>query len=109
MSKQLDIDFAAAAARRDLGIERAARGAGDPWTEHAASLIDAYAQQHLPFLIEDVAAWAYENHYASPPADGRAWGAAARLAVRRGHIRQCGYRKAKTSNLSPKVLWERTL
>ena len=39
------------------------------------------------------------------PPDGRAWGVVFRSAAREGLIVKAGYAPAKSSNLSPKVLW----
>lgn len=104
-----------AALRRDDGIERAGDHADREhleWRERAATLLEAYADKQVrgkPFLIEDATQFAYDAGLPVPP-DGRAWGAAVRLAKSKGFIVACGYRAAKSSNLSPKVLWRlRTL
>jgi hypothetical protein len=95
--------------KRDIGIERAGDHADrehEAWRDSAARLINAYACTHGDFLVEDAAEYAYARSLPLPP-DGRAWGAAVRLAKSRGYIVACGYRAAKSSNLSPKVLWRR--
>jgi hypothetical protein len=98
-----------AKARRDLGIERAGAKADRQdtgWRAHAAKLIGDYAAwARMPFLIEDAAAYAH-THGLPVPTDGRAWGSAAQLAKRLKLVRPCGFRAAKSSNLSPKTLWE---
>ena len=99
---------AVAATRRDLGIERARRRAGDPWTMSAARFVAYYARaiaKGEPFLIEDArAAWNASGR--EPPPDGRAWGGVTNVASRElGLIEKAGYGPAKSSNCSPKVLW----
>jgi hypothetical protein len=80
--------------------ERADR-ASDGWTEKAATYLGIYSGfGRKPFLIEEAAA-----KYPHTPPDGRAWGAATRLASRRGWIRRVGYAPAASSNGSPKCLW----
>ncbi|MGH8443824.1 MAG: hypothetical protein ACREVL_01100 [Solimonas sp.] len=100
------VDTAEAAARRELGIQRAAEHAThiDPdWLAEAAKFVAAYAETHVDFLAEDVIA-ASAGKLASPP-DGRAWGAVLRRAAAARVIRKIGFHPARTSNLSPKVLW----
>ena len=104
------VDHATAALRRDDGIERAGDHADrehEEWRVTAAKLLETYAEFQVrgkPFLIEDATTFAYGSGLPQPP-DGRAWGAAARLAKSKGYIVACGYAPAKSSNLSPKVLW----
>ena len=103
------LDMVAAMERRDDGIARAARGAGNEWTRSAARYIAMFAGAVAcgeAFLIEDVAL-RWRNDGREAPKDGRAWGAAARLARQGGYITRVGYGPAKTSNCSPKVLWKR--
>jgi hypothetical protein len=95
--------------RRDIGMERAVEHADrkEPdWSAQAmAALLDfvmVYAD--MPFLAEEVRAHA---DWIPPPPDGRAWGAVFQRAAREGHIVRLGYAPAKSSNLSPKVLWGR--
>lgn len=88
------------AERARIGIRRArdhAESATPGWTEGAARAIRDYAARGAAFLIEDVTY--------TPPPDGRAWGAATRLAVKRGWIKKVGYAPANSSNKSPKCLW----
>jgi hypothetical protein len=105
---QLAIDFAAAAQRRDTGIKRAADHADRDlpgWGEAALDYLRKYATEHASFLAEEVR-WAGEGSGSiPPPPDGRAWGAVMQCARRAGVIRKDGYREAKDSNLSVKVLW----
>ena len=98
---------ARAAHRRDIGIQSAgdhADAVREKWREDAARLILIYATTHGDFLAEDVVEYAKATQFDDPP-DGRAWGAAIKHAKSRSFIEACGYRPAKTSNLSPKVLW----
>ncbi len=96
---QLDL----AERKRDEGIARAQRHAGDPWTEFAVNLVRRYASEHPQFLTEDFVDWT-RGLIAEPP-DGRAWGAVMRIAARKGLVRKVGYAPARTSNLSPKCVW----
>lgn len=104
MGATLDL-FAQAATRRDRGIDRAGRR-DSAWTDWAAEIIRQHARNHETFLIEDVHEYAIQCGLPAP-VDGRAWGAATRLAAKRGYIVKAGYAPAKSSNLSPKVLWRR--
>ena len=98
-----------AVTNREEGIAAAGNHAGESWKDRAATALGNYAVGiGKPFLIEDAADWAY-GHGVSWPEDGRAWGAAVRLAQKQGLIRKCGYGEARTSNLSPKVLWQSAL
>jgi hypothetical protein len=97
------VDLFAARQRSETGSRRAgerADRASDGWTEKAAMYLAIYAGWAKPFLIEEAAA-----KYPHTPPDGRAWGAATRLASRRGWIRRVGYAPAASSNGSPKCLW----
>lgn len=95
--------------RRDLGIERAGEHAdleAKDWRKRAAEIIRQFAAEiRAPFLTEDVLPYARAAGLPDPP-DARAWGAAAQTARRLGYITAVGTRKAKTSNMSPKVLWQ---
>lgn len=95
----------AAWARAESGIEAAGDHAdqcSSGWVERAAiALRDHAAAVGAGFLIEDVA-----MHYPDEPPDRRAWGAATRLASRRGWIVATGsYAKAATSNATAKPVW----
>lgn len=101
------IDRAKAAARRDEGIERVSRKAGHDWNEAALDRLRQFIAGRVdPFLAEDVVYYAEAVGFRKPH-DARAWGAVMQSAARRGLIVRIGYAKAKTSNLSPKVLWQR--
>jgi hypothetical protein len=115
---QLGLDFdalpsidtkAAAAARRDDGMTRAVEHADavEPdWSTRAYVCLAEFCRERgaLTFLTEDVRAFAL-NRNLPPPPDGRAWGAVIQRAAREGLIVRMGYAAAKSSNLSPKVLW----
>jgi hypothetical protein len=98
--------------RRDSGIWQAVERADrevDNWSADALGLTQRFAVQHAhrPFLTEEVREWARLHGLPQPP-DGRAWGAVMQRAARAGYIMQMGYAKARSSNLSPKVLWATT-
>lgn len=108
-------DYAQARARADDGIQRAVTHADavEPsWSDRALNALLWYAsatgggERPGPFLIEDMRACAYLAGLPPPP-DGRAWGAVVQRAARAGHIVQVGFERAKSSNCSPKCLWER--
>lgn len=100
---QLAIDFAAA--RRDLGIERAGSHAGEAWKRRARGyLLEYLVGRAGPFMAEDVRDFA-EGRGLDVPPDGRAWGAVFQAAARERLIRKLGYAPARSSNLSPKVQW----
>ncbi len=100
------------AARRDDGIERVSMKADllqDGWTDRAYAALSIYcAKAREPFIAEEVREWAEGLNLITPPHDARAWGQVIRRAARERKIRKCGYKPAKSSNLSPKVLWAAT-
>ena len=101
------------AARRDDGIERVSMKADlldEGWTDRAYSALLLYLAKFgaVPFIAEEVRAWAEDNRLISAPHDSRAWGQVMRRAAREKNIRKVGYKPAKSSNLSPKVLWAAT-
>jgi hypothetical protein len=104
--QQTALDFTAARARRDVGMQRAVDHADrvtDGWREIAISHVDDYARKHAVFLAEDVIADA-DGKVPEPPSR-KAWGAVMQRAAREGTIEKAGYAPARTSNCSPKVLW----
>lgn len=102
--------FAEATKRRDDGMRRAVEHADDvtaEWSKRAIGLLIEYARwDDAGFLAEQVRLFAHDQGLPSPP-DGRAWGAVFQRAAKAGHIVRLGYAPAKSSNLSPKVLWGR--
>lgn len=107
---QAVIDFEAAMAARDVGIERAVAHADaveSQWSGMALGMLVAFVNEAAgPFLIEEARAWA-EAHELPPPPDARSWGAVTRRAAAKRLIRKVGFRAAASSNCSPKVLWEK--
>lgn len=95
--------------RRDVGIAQAedhANGVDPSWSEDAYSILEQFCRQATaPFIIEEVRAFADGRGFFSPT-DERAWGGVIRRAAAKGLIRKIGYAPAKSSNLSPKCLWE---
>jgi hypothetical protein len=109
VTNQIPLDFETARRRRDSGIARAADHANaetSGWTEIAFDFLEACAKvRAAPFLAEDVIEMAKAAHLPEPP-DGRAWGGVFQRGARRGLIQKAGFAPAKTSNCSPKVLWQ---
>lgn len=105
---QLAIDFDAAIARRELGMQRASDHANDAeseWTGQALALLVAFALEvNRPFLIEEARAYAEGKGLPAPP-DLRAWGTVTRRAMAKKRIEKVGFGAAASSNCSPKVLW----
>lgn len=100
---QLTIDDAIA--RRDEGIQRAADHAGKRWQRIARGYVLEYlVGRSTPFLAEDVRQFAESRGLELAP-DSRAWGAVIQSVARERLIVKEGYAAAKSSNLSPKVLW----
>lgn len=100
--------LAEAVARRDDGIRRASEHAEDEcegWGLEALRFLTRYAgAADVPFLAEDVVLAAV-GVVPSPP-DARAWGGVFKRAAARGIVRRVGYAPARSSNLSPKCLWQ---
>lgn len=102
---QLSLTFVKA--RRDDGLKRAGDHAGDGWKRRARSYLLEYLTTRRrgdDFLTEHLRDFAHNRGLEFPP-DGRAWGAVLQAAARDGLIEKIGYAPAKSSNLSPKVLW----
>lgn len=90
----------------DKVIESVGKNAGAAWVDSALDFVQQYvAQRTEPFLTEDVRAQA--TPLIGKPRDGRAWGTVMRRAVKAGYVQRVGFAPAKSSNLSPKVLWQR--
>lgn len=94
-------------ARRDDGIRRAqdhAEADAPGWTEEAAAFLREYARNCSgTFLCEQ--ARAASKHWVPEPENGKAWGAAALYAMKRGWIVKAGFGPASSSNGSPKTLF----
>lgn len=95
--------------RRERGIKQSVEHA-DAVTPKWSVQAEVYAEMMIeqrgfkPFLFEEIVEAAGRDGISKPP-DARAWGAIIRRLAKRGIVRNMGYAKAKTSNLSPKVLW----
>jgi len=89
----------------DETIERVGENAGEQWGDEALDCVLDYSESvDTPFLTEDVRE-AFSDRLIEPH-DGRAWGHVMRRAARLGAIRKAGYASARSSNGTPKVLWE---
>jgi hypothetical protein len=106
-TEQLGLDLVRE--RRDTGIDRATARAERThrgWNDAAYYFLLSWeppATNEGRFQAEDVvAAWRGD-----PPPDGRAWGGVFQRAARAGMISKVGYAPARTSNLSPKTVWQK--
>lgn len=103
------MDHREAMIRRDDGIQRAIDGAlsDDPlWADFAyLGLVYFIGEHKAPFLTEQVREFCEAEKCVDPPANARAWGSIMQAAMRNGLIEKIGYAPARSSNLSPKVLW----
>lgn len=101
------IDFAAARAQRDAGMQQAMEAAerrDDAWPELAYGFLCRYARTHEQFISEDATAEADRMGYGSP-ADDRAWGPVFQRAARNNIIQRIGYGTSRRRHLSPTPLW----
>jgi hypothetical protein len=95
--------------RRDVGMQRSLFSANrktNGWSDAARAVLENYIVKHprQSFIGEDVVEYA-KAMIDSPP-DGRAWGGVFCKAAADGLIKRTGeYRKARSSNLSPKPVW----
>jgi hypothetical protein len=88
----------------EAAADRADRDS-DGWTEQAEVLFARFAKEAAkPFLTEEARRFAESCGLPKPP-DGRAWGHVAKKCQRTGVIVPAGFRAAKSSNGSPKILW----
>lgn len=99
------------ATRRDEGIAAAVAHADDveeKWSVRAYTYMSNLLKRRgpVPFLAEDLIETAKTEGFSDPP-DKRAWGGVFQKLARDKKILREGYALAKTSNLSPKVLWKR--
>lgn len=89
------------------GIERARKHAeadSPGWTENAATELAIVLRSRIDATIDEVRS-VVETVVGSPE-EGRAWGAATQLALRRKLIVPTGsYRRAESSNGSPKPVY----
>jgi hypothetical protein len=90
----------------EQSAERAERVSAG-WKAAARGAVLAYcAGRDHAWLLEDARTWA-EKCGLQPPPDKRAWGAVIQALKREKKIRPAGFRKAESSNGSPKCLWIR--
>lgn len=81
--------------RRDDGMKRAERHAGNAWSEAAYGYLMRFIACIPPdrrFMTEQVRQFAYHHGLSAPPSE-RAWGAVTIRAVKDGKIVQCGFGK----------------
>lgn len=95
--------------RRDIGIARAERHANAAWcqwSEVAFDYLRLYCEDNPGdrFLAEELRNFAAAHGFTS--ANDKAWGAIMRKGAKEGLIYRYGYAPARSSNLSPKCLWE---
>jgi hypothetical protein len=101
-----------AAARRDTGMAQAIEKADrdqEGWSDAALACVRSFCRAHghgHQFLTEDVRLYGETLELVEKPENERAWGAVMRMAATDGIIRKVGFAPARSSNLSPKVLWE---
>lgn len=105
------MDAQTAQHKRDTGIalsvDKANRDVSG-WSRRAYIALLCYLVKHKePFLVESMREWLEKNNLIDEPENGRAWGNVVRHAVKQGVICHAGYGLAKSSNLSPKVMWKR--
>lgn len=77
------------------------------WIDSAAQFFANYAVNKAcmhTFLAEEVREYASRQGFPEPH-DPRAWGLAAKQAMRQGAVTTVGFASAKSSNGSPKALW----
>lgn len=104
--QQLTIEDAIA--RRDDGITRAvdhAETVAQGWKHRARGYLLEYLATHSGTFLAEVVREFAEGRGMDYPPDGRAWGAVFQSAARESLIVKAGYAPARSSNLSPKVLW----
>lgn len=103
------LDWIEATRRRDVGIAASVKHADQvsaDWSARASvHLLDYARRAGGSFLAEQVREYAHAEGLEYPP-DGRAWGAVLSRAAKARVIRPIGYAPARSSNRSPKVLWE---
>jgi hypothetical protein len=104
-------DVQEAERRRDTGMKRSTDHANRErpnWSLQAAHALYAYCQEHKgeQFLCESVRAWSEAKMLVSEPPTSKAWGSIFKEAAKAGTVCKVGYAPSKSSNLSPKTLWE---
>lgn len=100
--------LAAARARADTGMQRAADKAGSGWCEAACEALRKLAASTYPGMFTIENARLVLARELPAPTDGRAWGRVTVMSVSRGYIQRAKGNKtqrAARSNGSEKPLW----
>jgi len=104
------LDFKAAAARRDRGMESSLQHANEElpgWSESAFHLLTQYAaQESMAWTAEQFRAWSHAQGLPPPP-EARAFGPIVQRGLRAGLFVRVGYAPAASSNGSPKPTYAR--
>ena len=104
------IDFEAARARRDAGMQASQWRAEEEeagWAALAYIAMCAFAEQETqPWTCEQFRAWATQDGLADSP-DSRSFGGGTQRALRAGVIVRVGYAPTASSNGSVKPLYSR--
>ena len=99
------LDEKAAAERRDAGMARAAEHAGTPWATLAYGWLQAFAQHHEFFHVDEFWDWSLPRGMTEGPSP-RAFGAVIQRAAKAGLISKTRVSAPSVrSNLSPKPVW----
>lgn len=98
------LSFMEAQERRDAGMASVDENADDEWKIACCAVVMGLATGHT-FLAEDVRGGVADAGYHVH--DNRALGPVMLRLAKEGLIEQAGFARAKSSNLSPKVLWRR--
>jgi hypothetical protein len=98
--------------RRDQGIKSATDHANaeiPKWSDRADAYARGWIRRHGsdPFLMEEMVEDAKREGFPDPP-DGRSWGGVIRALAKDKIVLKVGYALARSSNLSPKCLWQIT-
>jgi hypothetical protein len=90
--------------------EAKANAAKPNWSDDAFAALSVFAKltPDPTFLAETVREWTEDANLVTPPDNKRAWGGVFQRAAAAGLIEKVGYAPARSSNLSPKVLWRTT-
>lgn len=104
---QLELDYTAARAARDRGMQQAldhAQAENPDWKTVAYTWLIGYAKTHHQFISEDVGD-AYEAAGLPAPPTRRAWGALYQKAAREGYIVQDGMGRSRMRHASICPRW----
>lgn len=94
-----------AAMKRDAGMARVQRSAGDMWMDEALLVLKRFLATRMTptFLVEDIRTFADLTGFKSPKP--KAWGPVIKRAEKLGLVTADGYAPANSSNRSAKVQW----